>query len=644
MSISYAKLNEDIDFGVKEVEIIGESKEYDLGKSIKKFFVDTRCVIEDKDGNRWIYSPNTDRYYLYFDKKSGKHTMTCYPTVGSIINPNCKMGLRMYEKASAGAKTVKRFSIDDTVQVTSHFRIDDNGTIWIYSVTLDDRKQPKDITDGWLIYKNSRNNFVNLLFRNNIEVITTNGELDPKKVKEFGDALFQLKSSYQYFGRNFLQFFAAPTSGKDFNIQVPVGLKNSQNKIVTIGYIDEETYSVYGGKRKQNSNYATKFSNKATDNLLKPKNNFRTSVADITHHRPKIVQNSKKFPSTGNKKSPYKYNYYMDYQTDEVFNGDLEKSMSADLKKDMETLYKNINFNVRTPDELYDNMFTRYNRFKLAQADDYLSRGFAHVFFTKPDCNIYGESGRTLNDKTKADPNFQYAYNHRKRLLDCLSQNDSKNDFSMFLSNKAQEFSLTDESLVTDVSGQTFKKNQIAFGKSNTESKANGEVFIQYTDNRELDIFHLHKLWTDYISNVYLGYWYPKKEYLWNKVLDYACSCYYILTAEDGETILFWSKYYGIFPVNVPSSSYSWSKGNVLSSPEVSIIYQYSLKEDFNPMALIEFNLNSRVSDTTKYLRTYNPKIGGSGYTWAGAPFIEVVRGKDSSDYYFKLKFKGHND
>ena len=69
MSISYAKLNEDIDFGVKEVEIIGESKEYDLGKSIKKFFVDTRCVIEDKDGNRWIYSPNTDRYYLYFDKK-----------------------------------------------------------------------------------------------------------------------------------------------------------------------------------------------------------------------------------------------------------------------------------------------------------------------------------------------------------------------------------------------------------------------------------------------------------------------------------------------------------------------------------------------------------------------------------------------
>ena len=61
-------------------------------------------------------------------------------------------------------------------------------------------------------------------------------------------------------------------------------------------------------------------------------------------------------------------------------------------------------------------------------------------------------------------------------------------------------------------------------------------------------------------------------------------------------------------------------------------------------MALIEFNLNSRVSDTKKYLRTYNPKIGGSGYTWAGAPFIEVVRGKDSSDYYFKLKFKGHND
>lgn len=641
MSISYAKINSDIEFGIKEIENIEKKEGNELGKDIKKLFVDTTCIIQDSDENQWIYSPVTDRYYLYYNKEKKSYTMTCYPTAGSIINPSCKLGLRLYEKPSAGSDTIKRFSMDESIQVTSHFKVDENGTIWIYSVALDDRKNPKEITDGWIIYKNNRNNFVNILFRNNMENVTTNGELDIDKVKKFGSILFNLKNSYLYFGRNYLQYFSKEST-KNFKIQVPIGLSTGDNTISTIDYMDEGKYSVSSSKRKKRSNWSND-ANPKNDNFgLKTKFG---NVSDVTHHRPIIVQNGRSFPSTKSTKSPYVYDYYMDYSGDNIFNGNLDSTMDSDLLNDMKKLYKDINFDTKSRDDLYEKLFTRYNRFKLAMPDDGLSRGFGHIFFTKPDCNVYGESGRVLNDKVKANANFQYAYCHRKRLLDCLSQNGSANDFMLFLSNKAEEFSLNDESLVTDTQGQTFKKNQIAFGKSNTESKANGEFSIKYTDNRDLDIFHLHKLWTDYISNVYLGYWYPKKEYLWQKILDYACSCYYILTAEDGETILFWSKYYGVFPVNVPSSSYSWSKGNVITSPEPSITYQYSLKEDFNPMALIEFNLNSKVSGSTKYLRTYDPKLGGSGYTWGGSPFIEVVKGKDGdSDYYFKLKFKAHAD
>ena len=126
------------------------------------------------------------------------------------------------------------------------------------------------------------------------------------------------------------------------------------------------------------------------------------------------------------------------------------------------------------------------------------------------------------------------------------------------------------------------------------------------------------------------------------KTLDYPCSVYYIITAEDGETILFWSKYYGVFPTNVPSSSYSWTKGNTLASPEVSITYQYSFKEDFNPVSLVEFNLNSRIDSLSnpKYEPVYNEHLGSSGYTWVGRPFIETVTDNDSGkDYYFKLRF-----
>ena len=36
----------------------------------------------------------------------------------------------------------------------------------------------------------------------------------------------------------------------------------------------------------------------------------------------------------------------------------------------------------------------KYNRFKLAMPDDILTKGFAHVFFTRPDCNILTESNK----------------------------------------------------------------------------------------------------------------------------------------------------------------------------------------------------------------------------------------------------------
>ena len=95
--------------------------------------------------------------------------------------------------------------------------------------------------------------------------------------------------------------------------------------------------------------------------------------------------------------------------------------------------------------------------------------------------------------------------------------NGKSQDFNLFLSNKAEEFSLTDESIATATTGLTYRKNQIVYGKTNDESKANGEFSVKYTDNRNLDVFHFHKLWTDYISNVYSGLWYPKSKYLWMK-------------------------------------------------------------------------------------------------------------------------------
>lgn len=639
MALSYGKIKNDNKSKLVRKEDVSSEKKYEVEKEIKNIFVDTRYLLRDKDKNIWIYSPIDDSYYLYYNEKENKYMLDLYPTANSTICPECKLGLRLYKSATAGSETIRRISQNEKIQVSSDFKVDNSGDIWVHVIQMDNLKNPKTIEEGWIIYKNYRNNFVNILFESRTTNVTTNGLLDTKKVNELSSELFLMKNSEKYYGKNFLQFFAKSSIGN--------------GKSAEIVSADTIAYSISTTKRKFNETYwEEKYNSKTESNEKKKSIVFNPDIDALMRHGPSVVLNAYKFPKylqdsdtkenkEKNTHHPVNYDYSMNYEEDNLFK---EPSLSyGDLKTDMEKLYKDINLDIRDEKSLYKKMFESYNRFKLPNPDDFLSRSFAHVFFTRPDCNVLSEDGKSMADKVKSNANFDYAWCHRKRLVTNLSMTNKDQDFNLFLSNKAEEFSLTDESISTATTGLTYHKQQIAYGKGNHESKANGEFTIKYTDNRFLDIFHFHKLWTDYIANVYSGLWYPKRDYLWMKTLDYPCSVYYILTAEDGETILFWSKYYGVFPTNVPSSSYSWSKGNVLTSPEVSITYQYSMKEDFNPISLVEFNLNSRIDTMSKveYEPVFDEELGSSGYTWVGRPFIETVTDDtDGKDYYFKLRFK----
>ena len=294
----------------------------------------------------------------------------------------------------------------------------------------------------------------------------------------------------------------------------------------------------------------------------------------------------------------------------------------------------------------------RYNRFKIPMVNEYFQKGFAHVFFTRPDCNILKKDGKTLVDEIKNNSEFYYSWERCPYLLKQLTLpvDNTGHDFMLSLSNRAASFSLSDEYINTDTYGKTWGGWKISFGRADTESKTAGDFTITYNDTRNLYVYMLHKLWIDYIAGVYRGKYAPRDKYIKNHILDYACSVYYIITAEDGETILFWSKYYGVYPSTIPSTQYSWAYGNTIQDPKIEIKYNYSWKEDFNPEALVEFNMNSNVDDTTivKYAPIYDPKLGHAGPTWVGAPYIELItESKDAEGihnpnmrYGFKLRFR----
>lgn len=641
MSLSYAKRNENITFNIQEILNVDNDKIENVPVTKRTFFVDTRYMIKDDKENIWIYAPNEDKYYLYYSKEYNEYTMECFPTISASINPNCKCGLRIYKSPNINSETVGKAK--GVQQITSRFREDNIGNIWVYIVNFDMRKRPTSVEDGWVLFKTYHNNFLNLDIKGKKTVLTKNGELDKKKVEEFDRYLFFLEDNYRdYYGDNFLQFFAVRNGEKDKSLTIAASKVNGGKYSSYIGNRDTFTDAWRSGNNEFQ--------------YLKSKKSINPTYTKIKQKDPEIVKSPKGFPKkrSKNEYNVNTYNYNLNYKSDEtfisVFDETALSSATQDLQNEMKQLYRNINFDIRGKKDMYKKNFDRYNRFKLAQPEDYLSKAFAHIFITKPDCNLIKKTsnGYELKPKIKKNKNFSYAWAHREKLIRSLVQTgNEKNDWSFLLSNKAEEFSLNDENIVTDTTGDTFRKQRISFGKTSHESKSQGEFSLKFTDNRELDIYHIHKLWTDYINNVYTGTWYPKTEYMSNKVLDYASSLYYVLTAEDGETILFWSKYYGVYPVNVPSSSYSWSKGQPVSSPEVNITYQFSIKEDFNPLALIELNLNSHIDSGVEkigYEPIFNKERFTSGYTWVGSPFVEECRDKQTGDCVYKLRFKHIKD
>lgn len=246
--------------------------------------------------------------------------------------------------------------------------------------------------------------------------------------------------------------------------------------------------------------------------------------------------------------------------------------------------------------------------------------------------------GTKLHSQLENDPLYSFLWNNNPMLLQALTEKFTEShDFHPYLSNAARSFDVSDEFIKTTEHGETFTGYKMLYGRHNIESNTAGQFTIQYQDDKNYTLYKTHKAWTEYISRVYRGALRPAKVYIKNRILDYASSVYYFVTGPDGETLLFWSKYFGVFPLNTPASAASWTKGSGTSVPEFGINYAYAFKEDFSPVTLAEFNKNS--SGDFVFRKTYDPITNGQSRTLSGAPFIESSKDSKGTSVY-KLKFR----
>lgn len=331
------------------------------------------------------------------------------------------------------------------------------------------------------------------------------------------------------------------------------------------------------------------------------------------------------------------------------------------IKKEINRIKYNMDISYANKDEVYDitegsigyltdlqaKMHHSFNRNKIAFPDRELTKTFAYVFFTRPDLNIlkYGSDGKfAINDNTEdgitTDPKYAFLFNNNSNTLRSLVSNGNPHHkFLVLLSNEAKSFEVADTVIKTIEHGETYNGNKIIYGRTDHESNAAGEFNIRYIDSVNLDVFKIHLIWVDYINKVSRGIFHPKRDYIKNRILDYASSCYYFLCGPDGSTILYWQKLTGVFPVNTGENAFSWDSGTLLAKPEINIRYMYSMRSVMDVFHLSEFNsltkVNGKVEDITEnmdessdyFKSVYSPQNIQTGSTLTHSPY--VWKGKD---------------
>lgn len=325
----------------------------------------------------------------------------------------------------------------------------------------------------------------------------------------------------------------------------------------------------------------------------------------------------------------------------EYLRNDANGNHRANLKKTIEfnkEALRNMH-QINAPSEYY--ALNKVNRFKLRYPDHEIERSVGYVIFTKPDLNIVNSSGEMVPDETSKIPASLHdlVYSKDIEIVRCLKQ-DYKVNFIGPILDKAENFEVSDVQMKTRQTAESSGNWKIDYGFRTNESKGSGTFSINYTDDRNLTIYKLHKIWVEYMHHVFYGTMQPSASHIMNGILDYASSVYYILVGEDGETIRYYAKYTGVFPTTIPDGTFSWAEGDESKRRTCSITYQYSFFEAMNPLIIKDFNyVFDKVVGPKQFIDVYDKENGIMGPSWGSGFLIETHKNPTDGELKYKLKF-----
>lgn len=342
---------------------------------------------------------------------------------------------------------------------------------------------------------------------------------------------------------------------------------------------------------------------------------------------------------------------------DQAFSVTKEK---AGITDKMDKLMKfNLNMTYGSKESSYEKHTAQYfDRLYSVYPDKELDSLCQYVFIVRPDCNILKNDGKTLikitnsqiksgyypNSSPHNDQFFRYMKKNYPYILKSLTSTLSdSHDFIPFLVGRTESLQLPDYTIKEYHMSQPCTNFDMPYASHALDSMTGGQFEISFRDDNEFRIHKLFQTWLYYINGVTRNTFGPRIFNIKHNKVDYATSVYYIVCKADAETIIYWSKYTGCFPVTSPNSNMSFNlRGSV--DPKISIQFDYFHHEPLNPYIFVDFNKNAHVvtPNNQGYIPIYNSKtlkdIGMKDFRSNTQKRIDNL----SEDLFVRYRFGAH--
>lgn len=294
-------------------------------------------------------------------------------------------------------------------------------------------------------------------------------------------------------------------------------------------------------------------------------------------------------------------------------------------------------------------IFNTYNRTKTPIADIEWRKGFRHIFITRPECYLmYNNNGIGLCDQAYYDDDFSSAYTRMPHIIKLLSpwyvsgtfptKSPTNSNWNFLLSNRVQGLSVAPTTMTINENVSKSTEGYTVTPAMHVESRQGSTIDLTFRDTKNLEVFETARLWMLYMykrkkgifAPPYNGYqktngyvegigenglafgsvdpgrlafgggnsFDPKytRYHPYDRALEYCASLYDIITNETGTKILYWCKYYGIYPTSVSPTLANENNGPI-TELTTSITFKYHYRLENSNKTLVEFNHDAGLTD-----------------------------------------------